>query len=313
MSARTALRLGTRGSTLARIQSDAVARALRGQGVAVELVEIVTAGDRRPVDTPWGDGWFVTAIREALLAGSIDLAVHSAKDVPIEPVAGLAIAALPERADPRDALVLPVVRSDRSAGAADRPGTIDDDPLVVLQHGATVGTDSPRRAGFLRVARPDLRIVPLHGNVDTRLARLDRGDADALVLAVAGLSRLNRADRISAILPPALVAPAPGQGALAIETRVDSAVAAIVARLDDPATSIAVRAERRVLETTGGGCRAPVGALATITGDRIELLAAALDGDGRSIRRSVTSASRADWADLAERAGRDLGPVGVPA
>lgn len=299
------LRLGTRGSLLARTQSGLVADALAALGVEVELVEIVTTGDRRPPDTTWGEGWFVTALREALVAGRIDLAVHSAKDVPIEGVAGLAIAAMPERADPRDALAL--------RDAAPVPDE-DRDPLASLPRGAIVGTDSLRRAGFLRAARPDLRVVPLHGNVDTRLARLDRGEADALVLAVAGLVRLGRGERISAVLPPELVPPAPGQGALAVEVRSDDdEVAALVARLDHVPTHVAVRTERRVLETTGGGCRAPVGALATVHDGRIELTAGAVDPDGGHVRRVHRTGAAADWARLAIDAGRALGRIAVPA
>lgn len=301
-----ALRLGTRGSALARAQSGLVATALERLGVAVELVPIVTEGDRRPIDSTFGEGWFVTALREALLDHRIDLAVHSAKDVPLEDVPGLRIAAMPERADPRDALVLPPV--------AMQTGRTSDGPaeLAALGRGATVGTDSPRRAGFLRAARPDLRVIPLHGNVDTRLARLDRGDADALVLAVAGLARLGRYERISAILSPLLVAPAPGQGALAIEIRADDVrVADLVASLDDPATHRAVLAERLVLDTTGGGCRAPVGALARIDGSRLELLAAAVEPDGTRPRSVTRTGDLAGWESIARDAGRALGGVGV--
>lgn len=308
MTGSRALRLGTRGSTLARAQSGLVASALDALGVAVELVPIVTEGDRRPVDSTFGEGWFVTALREALLEGRIDLAVHSAKDVPLEDVPGLRIAAMPERADPRDALVLPAV--------AMSPRRVPDGPaeLAALAHGATVGTDSPRRAGFLRAARPDLRVVPLHGNVDTRLARLDRGDADALVLAIAGLVRLGRSDRIGATLPPLLVTPAPGQGALALEIRADDEqVADLAARLDDPATHRAVLAERRVLDTTGGGCRAPVGALARIDGSRLELLAAAVEPDGTRPRRRISDGDTTDWESIARDAGRALGAVGAVA
>ena len=304
MSRIARLRLGTRGSLLARTQSNLVADALTALGVEVELVEIVTTGDRRPADTTWGEGWFVTALREALVAGRIDLAVHSAKDVPIEGGAGLAIAAMLERADPRDALVLPEA-GDRAAGG---------NPLDSLPRGAVVGTDSPRRAGFLRAARPDLRVIPLHGNVDTRLARLDGGEADALVLAVAGLARLHRPERISAILPPDLVPPAPGQGALAVEVRSDDdEVAALVSRLDHAATHLAVRTERLVLETTGGGCRAPVGALATVRDGAIDLRAGAVDLDGGHVRGVHRTGAADGWARLAVDAGRALGHVAVPA
>lgn len=253
-------RLGTRGSQLAVAQSSLVADMLRSLGAHVDLVVIRTTGDDRPPDTAWGEGAFVGALEEALLDGSVDLAVHSAKDVPTAEPDGLVIAAYPTRADPRDALV------------GRHPGTT----LAELPDGARVGTDSPRRTAFLRAIRPDLRIHPLHGNVDTRLRRLDTGETDVLVLAVAGLTRLGRVDRIGEILAPELVAPAPGQGALAIQCRRDDPIALEwLGRLDDPATRAAVEAERTFLRITGGGCRAPVGALATIDGTVLHLAAVA--------------------------------------
>src|SRR4030088_2743548 len=167
------IRLGTRGSRLALVQSELVAARLRGQGHDVELVPIVTEGDVRPIDMSPGEGVFVAAIARALLVGEVDMAVHSAKDVPLEEEPGLVIAAYPERADPRDVLIT------RHGGGS----------LASLPQGAIVGTDSPRRTGFLLAARPDLKVVPLHGNVETRLRRLDEGGADPLVLAAAGLRR----------------------------------------------------------------------------------------------------------------------------
>ena len=254
------LRIGTRGSQLALVQARWVAERLAEHDVPTELVTIRTEGDDRPVDTAWGEGAFVGRIVEALLDASVDLAVHSAKDVPTDEAPGLVIAAYPPREDPRDALVCSV------------RGTT----LETLPAGARVGTDSPRRGAFLRAIRPDLDIQPLHGNVDTRLAKLDRGDADALVLAMAGLARLGRADRIDQVLPVSLVAPAPGQGSLAVQVRVDDTEAIeAVARLDDPATRPAVEAERAVLNGTGGGCRSPIGVLGQLDGDTIEVVAAA--------------------------------------
>jgi len=173
------IRLGTRGSLLALAQSDWVAARLRPAGHEVEVVRIVTEGDLRPVDTVPGEGIFVAAIANALKRGEIDVAVHSAKDVPLEDESDLVIAAYPERADPRDALVT----KSKAQSLANLPAN------------ATVGTDSPRRAGFVRAARGDLRIVPLHGNVDTRLRRLEAGEVDALVIAAAGLDRLGRGAR----------------------------------------------------------------------------------------------------------------------
>jgi hydroxymethylbilane synthase len=281
-------RLGTRGSTLARRQSSLIAEALQARGVRIELITIVTEGDIRPPDTAWGEGVFVGALEAALRDGSVDIAVHSAKDVPIEPEEDLVIAAFPSRADPRDALV---------AGAAS---------LVELPGGARVGTDSPRRTGFLRAARADLDVVPLSGNVDSRLRRLDDGEVDALVLAVAGLERLGLSGRISQILAADVVPPAPGQGALAVQVRRDAGdLRDLVASIDDPATRLAVTAEREVLRESGGGCRAPLGALASMEGDRFTLLAGAVDPSGSGRVLEVRSGSAAD----ALRMARDLGSL----
>ena len=232
------LRIGTRGSALAMIQARWVAEALATRGTATELVTIRTEGDQRAPDTAWGEGAFVRRIEAALLDGSVDVAVHSAKDVPTDEHPALVIAAYPVREDPRDALVCRV------------RGTT----LATLPAGSRVGTDSPRRTAFLLAQRPDLAVHPLHGNVDTRLTKLDRGESDALVLAVAGLTRLGRADRIDEVLPLTLVASAPGQGSLAVQVRADDAEARdAAARLDDPATRVAVETERAILNRTGGG------------------------------------------------------------
>jgi hydroxymethylbilane synthase len=310
------LRLGTRGSTLARIQSNLVADALRALGVEVELVPIVTVGDVRPPDTAWGEGAFVGELESALRSGAIDFAVHSAKDVPIEPEIDLVIAAYPRRADPRDALVLrregvgaAKTTEGGAGGRATATATHPDGAatLAALPHGAVVGTDSPRRTGFLRSVRPDLNVVPLHGNVDTRLRRLDEGNVDALVLAVAGLDRIGRADRISAVLPAETLPPAPGQGALAVQVRrSDEALLAVIGRLDDQATRIAVTAEREVLQTTGGGCRAPIGALATVEDGMITLVAAAVEPSGQNARFERATGPVGDAMALAREVGRRL-------
>lgn len=271
-----AVRLGTRGSSLARRQSALVADLLRGAGAAVELVPIVTEGDVRPPDTAWGEGAFVGALEAALRRGEIDLAVHSAKDVPLD--TDLPITAYPLRVDPRDALVTRV------------PGM----RLAQLPHGAVVGTDSPRRSGFLRAARDDLRVVPLHGNVDTRLRRLEGGEVDALVLASAGLERLDRADRIGERLEAMILPPAPGQGALAVQLRGDDAeLARLAAAIDDPRVRLEVETERALLRWAGGGCRAPLGALARVDEARLTLVAGVVepDGSGRQLyRREVAPA-----------------------
>jgi hydroxymethylbilane synthase len=304
MTVPAVLRIGTRGSQLARTQSGIVAESLAGLGVRVEVVTIVTSGDRRAADTPWGEGAFVTALQDALLAGGIDLAVHSAKDIPIEPRTGIVIAAFPRREDARDALVLRV-----GAPAAD-----GSDPLAALPTGATIGTDSPRRTGFALAARPDLNVVPLHGNVDTRLRRLDDGEVDALILAAAGLIRLGRAARISAYLEPSLVPPAPGQGALAVEVRADDAATrAAIERLDVPSVRLAVEVERQVLATTGGGCRAPVGALARVTDGTLDLIAGAVETDGTRRRIVRLDGPASAPFELAGRAGRALLGVGAVA
>jgi hydroxymethylbilane synthase len=287
----TALRLGTRGSRLALVQSELVAERLRGAGHDVKLVPIVTEGDVRPIDMSPGEGVFVASIARALLAGEIHLAVHSAKDVPLEGEPGLAIAAYPERADPRDALI-----TRRGGGS-----------LKSLPRGAIVGTDSPRRAGFLLAARPDLKVIPLHGNVETRLRRLDEGAADALVLAAAGLDRLGRQARIDERFEPEVLAPAPGQGALAVQVRrADDRIMELVSSIDDEDVRLAVGAEREVLRATGGTCRAPVGAYATVSGDEFSLLAGGVNSDGSGKLVERLRSGRGEAMDLAARLGRRL-------
>jgi hydroxymethylbilane synthase len=235
-----------------------IADALRALGIPVELVTIRTLGDQRPPDTTWGEGAFVGALETALLAGEVDLAVHSAKDVPTTEDPRLTIAAYPQRQDPRDALV------GREPGL-----TLDTLPV-----GSRVGTDSPRRTAFLRTRRPDLRVHPLHGNVDTRLHRLDTGETDALILAVAGLARMDLASRIGMLVPPDVIPPAPGQGSLAVQCRMDDDLTrSWVSQLDDPTTRAAVETERAFLHASGGGCRAPIGALARVEGSDIVLVA----------------------------------------
>jgi hydroxymethylbilane synthase len=285
------IRLGTRGSMLAMAQSDWFAGRLRSAGHDVEVVRIVTEGDVRPADSVPGEGIFVAAIAVALKRGEIDLAVHSAKDVPLEEEPELVIAAYPERADPRDALVT----KSRSAS------------LASLAANATVGTDSPRRAGFVRASRPDLRIVPLHGNVDTRLRRLDGGEVEALVIAAAGLDRLGRGARVDQRIDPKLVTPAPAQGALAVQARrSDVALLEVLAELDQPDIRLAVEAERAVLSATGGTCRAPVGALASIDGDRFTMIVGGVNSDGSDLRIESIGGDRSEAVALAEAAGRRL-------
>jgi hydroxymethylbilane synthase len=285
------IRVGTRGSRLALVQSELVAARLREQGHEVQLVPIVTEGDVRPVDLSPGEGVFVAAIARALLAGEVDVAVHSAKDVPLEEEPGLMIAAYPERADPRDVLIT------RYGGGS----------LASLPRGAIVGTDSPRRTGFLLAARPDLKVVPLHGNVETRLKRLDEGATDAIVLAAAGIDRLGRGERIDERLEPDVIAPAPGQGALAVQVRrSDARLVELISAIDDRDIRLAVEAERNVLSVTGGTCRAPVGALASVRGDSFAILAAGVnsDGSGKLVQRA--QGSRAEAPSLAAKLGKRL-------
>ena len=279
------IRIGSRGSALALVQANWVADRLRESGVATDVLIIRTAGDDHAPDTAWGEGAFVTAIETALVGGRVDLAVHSAKDVPTEEDGQLTIAAWTKREDPRDALVC------RERGAT----------LATLPYGARVGTDSPRRTAFLRSVRPDLDLHPLSGNVDTRLRKLDAGESDALVLAVAGLTRLGRADRIDQILPIEVAVPAPGQGALALQVRArDEQTRRSVAVLDDPATRLAVQAERAFLAATGGGCRSPIGALGEVAAGTLTLHVAAERDVVDGVLRIASSAPSDEWRALAE-------------
>jgi hydroxymethylbilane synthase len=280
------LRIGTRASRLALAQSAIIVDALALAHVAARLVTMTTEGDRRAPDTAWGEGAFVSSIEAALVAGQIDVAVHSAKDVPTDEDPRLTIAAYLPRADPRDVLVAP--SHEATAG------------LTAIPNGARVGTDSPRRGAFIRAQRPDLRVHPLHGNVDTRLRRLDAGETDILVLAAAGLDRLGLSDRIAIRLSPDDVPPAPGQGALAVQVRTDDAnVLDVIQRLDDRATRSEVVAERALLAASGGGCRSPLGALGRATGSQLELLGGFATLDGRIVaivRRTGSTASATELA-----------------
>lgn len=287
MTATPRIRLGTRSSALARRQSEWVAARLAAEGVEVELVAIRTTGDRRdgPIAQLGGRGVFTREIQRALLAGRIDLAVHSLKDLPTEPVDGLALAAVPPRAAPFDVLI-----SGRHAG------------LARLPDGAVVGTGSPRRRAQLLHVRRDLRTGELRGNVDTRLRKLDSGEFDAIVLAEAGLERLGLESRIVERLPPEIMLPAAGQGALGLETRTDDApVRRVLERLDDLASRRAVLAERAVLSALRGGCLAPVGVLGRCEGERLRLHARVLDPDGHRAVEAVVEGPAEGAPDLAHR------------
>jgi hydroxymethylbilane synthase len=290
--------IGSRGSALAMAQARLVHEAFGHEGHPSRVMIIETEGDRRAPDTAWGEGAFVAAIERALQDGVVDVAVHSAKDVPTDEDPRLRIAAYLARADPRDALV---VRSDSPWRR-----------LADLPLGTRVGTDSPRRTGFLLARRPDLTVHPLHGNVDTRLRRLDNGETDALVLACAGLDRMGLGDRIAERLEPEIVPPAPGQGAIAIQIRRDDArMLALAAAIDDRPTRMAVEAERAFLTASGGGCRAPIGAFATIVGDELDLLGgyASPDGGRTAIARRRGPLGSGEDLGRGLAAELDAGPV----
>ena len=291
------LRLGTRGSALARAQTALVAEALQGvrPDVQIEVVVITTSGDRLrgPIPVEEGTdaasvkGLFTKEIEEALLRGEVDVAVHSLKDLPTVETPGLRIAAVPPRADPSDALV---TRHGR------RLGELDLDALV--------GTGSARRDVLIREMRPDLRVVSIRGNVDTRLRKLAAGEVDALVLAVAGLIRLGRQEVITEILPPDVFVPAPGQGALAIQIRAeDRRVGEVVAALDDPPTRLAVEVERLFTESVGGGCRLPVGAYSVARDGRLTLTGMVFHG--RPVRVRVEG-SASEGGTLALQAAQSI-------
>ncbi|SDU10110.1 hydroxymethylbilane synthase [Jiangella alkaliphila] len=288
----TPLRLGTRRSALALVQAGYVRDRLSALGHEVELVEITTKGDvsMAPLDTIGGTGVFVTALREALLDGRVDLAVHSLKDLPTAPADGLVLAAVPEREDPRDVLC-----------------ARDGYKLSDLPVGARVGTGSPRREAQIRALGLGIEIVGLRGNVDTRLGKVADGTLDGVVLARAGLARLGRLDSVTEVLDPMQVLPAPGQGALGIECRAaDTELVQTLGALDDPATRAAVTAERTLLAVLEAGCTAPVGAYAEAAEGEsglelyIRAVVAARDGSV-SIRKSATGPLGG-----AEQIGRDL-------
>ena len=288
------VRVGTRASALAWTQSGHVAQALRETlGIEVVLVEVTTEGDvsRAPLATIGGTGVFVGALRDALLRGEVDIAVHSLKDLPTSPHPDIALAAVPVREDPRDVVVA-------------RDGLT----LGELPPGARVGTGSPRRAAQLHALGLGFDVVAIRGNVDTRIRKVAAGEVDAVVLARAGIARLGRMDEVSEVLDPLQMLPAPGQGALAVECRASDTelVAEVRAAIDDPRTRTAVAAERAVLARLEAGCSAPVGALAEIAegddGEELWLRAVALSGDGSAtVRRSATGSPQ-----QAEQVGRDL-------
>jgi len=291
------LRIGSRGSPLALIQARAVqSRLAAAAGLdsgRIEIVAIRTTGDvvqDRPLAEAGGKGLFTKEIEEALIAGKIDLAVHSSKDLPTFLPAGLVLAGFLPREDPRDAFISRKAKTLRELAA-----------------GAVVGTASPRREALVKRFRPDLKVVTLRGNVETRLAKLDAGEVDATILAVAGLKRLGLLAEATAILDPDEFLPAVGQGAIGIETRADDAnTRALVAKVDDPDTAIALAAERAFLAVLDGSCRTPIGGHAEINGENIRFRGVIVKPDGSEAFEVSREGRREAAAELGADAGREL-------
>jgi len=286
--------VGTRGSALALRQTETVVVGLRRArpDLDVRVETIHAAADRLPeqsLDRFPDIGFFVKELEVALVEGRIDVAVHSMKDLPAAESAGLRIAAVPEREDPRDVLV--------SRGAAG---------LLALPFGARVGTSSPRRAAFLRAARTDLVVVPIRGNVETRLRKLDAGEVDAVCLAWAGLRRAGLEPRVTEVLSMDVMLPAPGQGALGVQVRDGDAAGELVTVLDHPPTRSAVDAERAVLRRLQGGCRLPVGASAVLAGGVLTLTGAVVAPDGSALLRGRRTGPSTEAAQIGQDLADDL-------
>jgi hydroxymethylbilane synthase len=294
------LRIATRGSKLALVQSEWVKGEVqtRHPEVRSELVKIKTKGDKivdAPLSKVGGKGLFVKEIEDALLKGDADLAVHSMKDVPARLQKGLKICVYPKREDPRDALVSGHFRA-----------------IEELPRGASVGTSSLRRSAQLLHLRPDLHIIPLRGNVDTRLKRLDSGDLEAIVLATAGLKRLGLSDRITDHLSPESVLPAVGQGVLGLELREDDPkTQQLISFLNDLETELAVRAERAFLKELEGGCQVPLAGYARVEKDRIVLDGMVAELDGSVILRRQVSGAKDEPEELGIDLARQLIAAGA--
>jgi hydroxymethylbilane synthase len=293
------IRIGTRSSPLARWQAVWVHDTLVAAGFAAELVFITTQGDVKtgPLGAIGGQGLFTKEIQRALLAHEVDLAVHSLKDLPTEPVAGLLLAAVPERESTAD-----VFLSNQWTEFSQLP------------HAARVGTGSLRRRTQLLHVRPDLQVLDIRGNLDTRLRKLDEGEYDAIVLAEAGLRRLGLTDRIRHVLPADTMLPAVGQGALGVETRADDdETRAAVQVLDHSPSHLAVLAERSLLAALRGGCLAPIGALATVQQETLTLRGVVLDVAGRERLEAALSGPAADAITLGEKLAQELREMGAEA
>jgi len=287
--------LATRGSALARAQTELAIAALQARFPGEEFTAVVvdSDGDLSPAslapDLP-GQGWFTSRLELALRSGQVEGAIHSAKDLPTEIDPDLLIAGFLSREDPRDALVSP-----------------DGGNLAGLSPGARVGTSSPRRSAQLLALRPDLRCDPIRGNVDTRIRKVRDGEFDACVVAMAGLIRLDRAHDGLALDPHLECTPAPAQGAIALQARVGSRFAELAAAIDDPSTRECVQAERRVLTEMGGGCQLPLGALAEpLDRERARLTVAWPVAAGAAIRRITREGARAELGQLATAMAREL-------
>lgn len=300
-----AVRIATRGSQLALWQARHVAALLARLDADLQptLVEISTKGDRvqdNPLRQFGGLGVFTREVQQAVLDGRADLAVHSLKDLPTEPADGLTLAAVPERASPEDALVLPQGAEYAAPG------------IEALPPNARVGTGSPRRQAQLWAVRPDLKIEEVRGNVDTRLRKLDQGEYDALVLAEAGLTRLGFAGRISALFPPMQMLPAVGQGALGIECRADDfGLQAILKRLTDEATWSAVIAERSLLRSLRAGCHSPLGVRTAADNGTLTLTAALFSLDGQTAVRATATRPTAEATQLGMALAEELRQQGA--
>ena len=306
----TTLRIGTRGSQLALYQANTTAALLRERtGTPTEIVVIRTSGDRladASLSEVGGKRLFVKEIEDALLAGSVDLAVHSSKDMPAVLPDGLDIAAVLPREDPRDAIVLP-------AGALPGPATLD---AVRARLGTSprIGTSSVRRIAQLTRLFPGASFLPIRGNLDTRLRKLDGGDFDAIVLAAAGLRRLGFEARISEAIGTSDCVPAPGQGIIALEIRSDDArTRALLAALDDTPATQALAAEREVVRALGGGCQMPIGAFATVSGGTMTLSAIVASLDGTRVVRGTASGTATDGLRLGATVAGDLLKQGAAA
>ena len=293
----TPLRIGTRGSPLALVQARTVrerlAAALGRPADTIELKIIRTTGDTiidRPLAEEGGKGLFTKEIEEALIRGDIDLAVHSAKDMPTFLPKGLILAACLEREDPRDVFISTKAKT-----------------IAALPRGAKVGTASLRRQAIMKRARPDLEVAPLRGNVETRLRKLDDGEADAIILALAGLRRLGLEGRATRIMSADEFLPAAGQGAIAVETREDDAeTRALLAKIDHSDTSTTVAVERAFLAVLDGSCKTPIGAHAIIEGETLRFRGLIARPDGSAAHDIAATGARSDAVQIGESCAREL-------